>query len=63
MLLLCTVSVTALIAIAYWLPAILRFKQRYDFAKTLSGPSMLELIAASTKGGEIFLNLNAVYIF
>lgn len=37
---------------AYMLPSIRRFKQRYDFAKSLPGPSILDVIAAARKGSN-----------
>lgn len=50
MVLLWILIVATLALVVYLMPAIRRFKQRYDFAQTLTGPSFFELVGATRQG-------------
>lgn len=60
MIFLCGLCVATGLLVAYMAPAIRRFKQRYDFAQTLPGPSIFDFIAASRSGSEENSGLRSV---
>lgn len=54
MFLIICVTATVLL-LAYMAPAILRFKQRYDFAQTVPGPSFMEMRKLAKCGCKMLL--------
>lgn len=45
------ISIAIVLLVVYMLPAIRRFKQRYDFAQTLTGPSIFGQKAVRKRAG------------